>query len=414
MGFWEEKGKPLVCAAALLLASAGAAVADENHYNSTIIGERPAGMAGAYTAVSDDASGLYYNPAGIVYSQGNNLSASVNAYSTYEKTYDNAIGSNKYVRRSASLNPNYFGVIQHTPFGTIGFSYAMPESIMEEQNSTMYSPLSNVSSWTINYNTEVSTYDFGFSYANSVSRELSLGATLYFEYRKNKTIANYFTLLTNGTTQELFKYKRDDEWSIHPTIGVMWSSSNAPIAVGFTISKNLPISRSEDSLQITKAVSGTYATNPQFLTATTDNILEYPLNMKFGIAYFPTNALLIDWDVSYYSSVNGYDPIYGVSLDKTSVVNTALGIEYYTSSSFAVRTGFYTDLSNRSSGFDNDKINLYGVALSGTYFNKSTSITMGFNYSFGQGGRNINADVPTIQDMKMYTLAIFLGTSYSY
>ena len=42
----------------------GFAAADEDHYNNIIIGDRPAGMGGAYTAISDDPSGLYYNPAG--------------------------------------------------------------------------------------------------------------------------------------------------------------------------------------------------------------------------------------------------------------------------------------------------------------------------------------------------------------
>jgi len=41
--------------------------ADEFHYNNLLIGDRASGMGGAYTAISDDASGMYYNPAGIVY-----------------------------------------------------------------------------------------------------------------------------------------------------------------------------------------------------------------------------------------------------------------------------------------------------------------------------------------------------------
>src|SRR3990172_2529925 len=55
-------------------------MADEYHYNNILIGDRAAGMAGAYTAISDDPSGLYYNPAGIVFAPRRSFSASVNAY----------------------------------------------------------------------------------------------------------------------------------------------------------------------------------------------------------------------------------------------------------------------------------------------------------------------------------------------
>ncbi|MDH5258366.1 MAG: hypothetical protein OEX07_10165, partial [Gammaproteobacteria bacterium] len=47
---------------------ANTALADQYHYNNVLIGNRASGMAGAYVAVSDDPSGLYYNPSGIVYS----------------------------------------------------------------------------------------------------------------------------------------------------------------------------------------------------------------------------------------------------------------------------------------------------------------------------------------------------------
>ena len=39
--------------------------ADDNHYQNFLVGERAASIGGAYTALSDDASGAYYNPAGL-------------------------------------------------------------------------------------------------------------------------------------------------------------------------------------------------------------------------------------------------------------------------------------------------------------------------------------------------------------
>ena len=62
--------------------------ADPYHYNNMLIGERATGLGGAYTAIADDPSGLYYNPAGIVYSLGSKLSASMNTFYHVKKHYE--------------------------------------------------------------------------------------------------------------------------------------------------------------------------------------------------------------------------------------------------------------------------------------------------------------------------------------
>ena len=50
----------------LLIVVLGQSVmADVDHNIKGAFGDRAAGMSGAYTAVSDDASGAYYNPAGL-------------------------------------------------------------------------------------------------------------------------------------------------------------------------------------------------------------------------------------------------------------------------------------------------------------------------------------------------------------
>jgi long-chain fatty acid transport protein len=40
------------------------AFADEFHFSNLLVGERPSGLGGAFTALSDDHTGMVYNPAG--------------------------------------------------------------------------------------------------------------------------------------------------------------------------------------------------------------------------------------------------------------------------------------------------------------------------------------------------------------
>lgn len=66
----------------LLLLVVGSARADDNHYQTFLIGERALGMGGAATGVADESSAVFYNPAGIALmgadAVGGNLS--INAF----------------------------------------------------------------------------------------------------------------------------------------------------------------------------------------------------------------------------------------------------------------------------------------------------------------------------------------------
>ncbi len=67
-------------ALATVLLASGLARADDSHWQNLLAGERATGLGGAFTAIADDPSGNYYNPAGLVDTQGSILSASLALY----------------------------------------------------------------------------------------------------------------------------------------------------------------------------------------------------------------------------------------------------------------------------------------------------------------------------------------------
>lgn len=414
MGFWQEKGKQFVCAAALLpLVCAGMSHADEYHYNSTIIGERPAGMAGAYTAVSDDASGLFHNPSGTVYSFGSNLSVSANAFSTSSKKYDNAGLNFAYDRRSETLQPNFFGVVQHTPYGTIGFSYAVQDSLLEEQNQTFANPTAAVSQWTLNYLKEYNVYNIGPSIAWDASKDLKIGITLYYHYKKYKIVNNSFQNYVNGTINWTNSLLREEDTGFRPIFGALYSPENGKYAAGLTVTQTFLTDSGIyfQSTQKTPSATSQYTTNPYFSIQRFNGETSYPYTAKFGLALFPSNAMLIAGDVSYTSAATD---IWG---DRQPVINAALGLEYYLSSSYAIRAGIFTDRSNTkavSTASDPEHIDLYGLSFSASYFVKGSAVTMGFTDSFGSGQHWINSAATSSGTMSMNNLMVFLGSSYSY
>ncbi|MBI3794549.1 MAG: hypothetical protein HY280_07450 [Nitrospinae bacterium] len=420
----------LFIATGLLLLSAffGKASADEYHYNSTIIGERAGGMGGAYVAVSDDTAGVYYNPAGIVLASGNSVSASENTYLTQNKVYKGVLGSNDYQRSSSNIQPNFFGVIQHTPYGSIGVSYVIPNSLLQQQDQTYWGTSASTQSYTYNFNNQLNTYDTGLTYANDATKNLKIGLTLYFHYKTLKTIVNNFETdcvnnLTNLnlvnctanpttlTSLNQSTYFKDEEYGVRPILGFLWAPDDGKYSVGLTLSQTLIYQANQYKQYTSSSGSSLLPVTIKYY----GSIPTYPMEVKVGYAYFPSNALLLSADVSYYSQTSS-DPIV-YTWTRIPVMNLAVGAEYFLSPKFALRTGLYTDNSNvDSAGLAAgalDMVNLYGMALSGTWFTKASSITLGLNYSQGSGSSNIGGNGINYP-LAVSTLNVFLGTSYSY
>jgi long-chain fatty acid transport protein len=421
---------------------AGASGADEFHYTNLLIGDRASGMGGAYTAVSDDATGLYYNPAGIVYSSGRNISASVNAYYATEKQYSSVISGHGWERTSASLLPNYFGVVQ--PLGSkikIGISYAVPESIVADQDQVFndlplsaslaeLNPDARISSYIINFNEESNTYNFGPTIAAELSGNLSAGLTLYYYQRRNQVILNQIIKTTNGGSEWTNVYFQTEEWGVRPILGFMLTPADS-ISIGLAISKTI-VSDSETSRQEAyrreniavleavdtdgdgvadeiQSVSNSTSLPDGQLSTTAKR--KYPTQVSLGVAWFPSASLLLSADVNYFPALQ--------DLGVEQVTNIALGTEYYLSKNWAMRGGFYTNYANTpelnsSSANQREHIDLYGLTGSVSHFTRNTSVTLGAGYTFGDGQAQIISNSSRIQDAEYTGWMIFLSSSYSY
>lgn len=421
------------------------AFADEYHYNNILIGDRASGMGGAYTAISDDPTGMYYNPAGIMYSTMRNLSASVNAYYNLTKKYKGVIGGHGWERTSSSLLPNYFGIIQPLGKLKVGFSYAVPDSMQEDQDQTFcdlpldekiknLNPGINISKYTINFNNDDNTYNFGPSIAAEITEDLSAGITLYVHHRRSQLIFNQF-LKTSDTINDGYEwinqYSETSEWGIRPILGIMWAPVKQ-VSIGLAISKTM-LFDSDTTGQMTYRREGIWVdTNNDGIRDDIDNNgipdikytppdpkstdikRKYPLQLNTGVAYFASPKLLIAGDVSYYSKVD--DSTFG---NREAVLNAAIGTEYYMNKNWAMRAGLFTNMANThevksSASGQPEHIDLYGGSLSLSRFTKNTSVTLGGNMSYGTGKAQVISGSSSIQDASALAWTLFISSSYSY
>lgn len=414
-----------LCAAlvgGMVLSGGALASADEFHYNNILIGDRAAGMGGAYTAISDDPSGMYYNPAGLAYASGRSISASVNAYTVSNRTYKGVIGGNDWKRSSSSLLPNFFGIVQPVGKFKVGFSYAVPDSAQEDQDQSFsYSRTwpSGVRDTThvINFNNNNDINLFGPSAALLIKDNLSVGATLYIHKRSTERILNQSYKSTDNSLYEwINNYREVDEWGLRPVVGVMWAPADK-FSLGLSVSKTYVLISdvlSQDT-SITNDPPATTLTRTNSGMLKTEHKRDYPYQVAFGAAYFPTPSLLVSADISFNSSYNYTFP--DKKIEREAVVNGALGAEYYINPNWAVRGGFFTDFANTkdvvAGGTNQDEhIDLFGGSLSISHFTKNTSLTFGGNYKYGSGKAQITAN--SIQDASLSSWSMFVSSSYSY
>lgn len=421
-------------AAAVLLGLAAGVQADEYHYTNILIGDRASGMGGAYTAVSDDPSGLYYNPAGIAYARSSSLSASVNAYQTTNTTYKSALGGSRdWTRSSSSLLPNFFGIVQPLGKGVFGFSYAVPDNVSEDQDQVFRGfaspvPGSTIASYHINFNLEDTTYKMGPSYAISLSDTLSLGVTLYYHYRDMQRIQNEYVVLTNnegGGYEWTNTYIQSTEHGMQPSIGLMWSAAEK-LAIGMALSRTYVLS-SETERQHTYHIDAQYKDNGggvQTLNSINSPVTvlhndkrEFPLQIRLGAAWFYSNRLLLSADMIHNTA--GDYQFGGETLRRVAVTDIALGGEYYLSNTLALRGGIYTSYANTpeiGAGSVNQEENVDNVGFTGSIsrYTRNSSLTVGLGYGVGSGRAQLFRNSSSWQEVEANSLTVFLSTSYSY
>lgn len=397
----------------LLLTYTAISDADEFHYNNILIGDRASGMGGAYTAISDDPGGMYYNPAGIAYSTGKNLSASVNAYSVSSRTYKGVIGGQDWTRTSSTLLPNFFGIIQPVGKFKLGFSYAVPDSNQEDQDQKFVrSDLG--ATHIINFNNKNDTNLFGPSAAVQISDSLSVGATLYVHKRSTEAILNNSIVTDSGTGYVWSNaYIESDEWGLKPIVGVMWAPMEK-LSLGLTVSKTVILS---SDILTQSTLSSDTTPMPARTFNTYNDKRRYPYQVTAGVAYFPDSSLLLSGELSYYSA---FDYTFVNNLNKReAVVNGAVGAEYFVNKNWAVRGGLFTDFANTPKIVDDasdqyEHVDMFGGSLTLSHFTKNTSISGGGSYKFGSGKSKIIGGANGIQDVTANNWTLFISSSYSY
>ncbi len=353
--------------------------ADAFHNINGFFGEKAAGLGGAYTAISDDPSGAYYNPAGLTFAYDNSISLSASNITRTNKNYENVIGPGQgYSRNSQNYIPNFFGIVKEYGKYKIGFSIVNTlnetfDRTDQVVNPIYYPSVRSLRSFNIESYNQVQT---GVSIARPITEKLSIGATLYYTHDTANLTNTALVQFANKGFNSITGNDNRKTVGFYPIIGLMYMPNNKVslglslrhqfvtggnrLTNGFALSSNT----NSDSIVFaegTDKAGGGSIGNSIYKTGALNGRIPETTEIRTGIAFFPTKKFMAAFDTIYTSGFkrnSNQNEIYFFGgrnnelvlkdsdiqeLRRYATMNFALGIEYYLTDNFSMRAGTFTN-----------------------------------------------------------------------
>jgi len=393
-----------------------------SNYNSILIGDQAAGMGGAYTAMTDDASALaYYNPAGLAYLQGHSFSAAVGIY----KKFDTSFGTEEdFTKAPLRINQGFFRAIPSSTGSVLrreNYTFALSIVVPDFDNYKGDLRNSNENTTTLSYIDE--SLWVGGAVAKKISDVESMGITLYYTARSftrslsDRSFPNVNEAILFNSEKTIVENAIIAIFGYHLKLNERWD---------FGVSARTP--------NLTVKGSGSYFssrvnTNPYSVTTVSKpnekTNVNIPAKLSVGMAYRPSEDLSISADASLYQGIeyeDFNDAAFATHWRHRPIWNLSLGVEKRLLPWLKIRAGGFTNFSshpNPDPTINNtqpDKIDQLG-------FSANLAFTSGdkIDYTFGgyyTGGRGkslqqINQNLEEVV-VTQHVFTMLVGTAFSF
>ena len=169
--------------------------ADEYHYKNLLVGTKAIGLGGAFTAISDDLSAVFYNPAGLTKTTTYN-SASISTFAWEQMKFENVFSSGEdFTRSSFSIVPSFLGFGGTTKRLHWSLGFGVSDLSTERNYAETKHPYLDETGNTIgdqiqfaNIELDNSAYNLGLGAGLAINDKLSIGSAITFRYKKFETI----------------------------------------------------------------------------------------------------------------------------------------------------------------------------------------------------------------------------------
>ncbi|GMT49595.1 MAG: hypothetical protein IEMM0008_1134 [bacterium] len=362
------------------------AFADYWNQRNFLMGERAAMMGGAYTALSEDISGTFYNPAGLAFVEETSISmaSSVYQYSNYQRTD---------VRASVSsdLKGNYerFNLVP----STFGINYVLGDGMniavsIYQLDNCEFDSLNASSTRILKFNLRSQSYLIGPTLAVRIGDDMAFGISVFYHYVQSGVSITDDRVTGPGQSRTAQFQLQATSGGITPVIGFKWYMTDRwQLGIMYGVQTIHTNGSSSFARTFTSTAGNTPPKNLQ-----SEGDFRLPHRMTVGLAYEIKKHFTLALDVLYYFKLNypsdqdfnsTSSTIQGSYVEKAHF-NVSLGGEIYLSKKMALRFGFFTNTSSASDKDASERVDVYGFTTGIGYISKGLSSGIGVITSYGE------------------------------
>lgn len=336
-------GGVIFCALLSLVATANA-FAEQFNRRNVLPGGRAAMMGGAYTAISDDASGSWYNPAGLAFTRGSDVSMSANAFTRSRRSIEGALGGSDVADSSTSIYPAFAGGTTGLGALRIGYSFFTSdhENIDESFRYTV-APIGNDTGYTYSRRL-LASGDFlhaGASVSLKLGNYISLGVGQFYYRRTRQAALIESSVYTTGAAFDSNVRQSTLNEGTVTTLGTMIRFPLATIGFSAKIPKRLADNTVIESSQVIYTGSTQDRTEATSKTRLYDEVV--PPEYTLGVAWIPYNWFTLTADYTHIPrELSPQRHLDGVDTVKTE--NWGIGTEWVLGP-LAMRGGIFSNNS---------------------------------------------------------------------
>lgn len=411
------------------------AEAQRENYEAVLVGERAAGMGGAFTGLADDASAAYHNPAGLAQIRRRGFSLSASGYSYYSRTARGVISAEDervdldqagvlvYPNETSYVLPlGEHGDLAHTValslFVPYGFEWEGVQDLSLDRSFQLETNLFSASDEQVylvgpSYAMRIGSFHLGVSvFVLHVHADATRSLTATFN--EDAALATYRT--------SSFEYTSGSFFGLTGTAGVLWVP-NDYFALGLRM--RLPALRIGGSAETFYTESSSFVADDaatmttsvlelhQDVYANIEGDVNYhvPVSFSLGFSAGVPDRFRISADVRLYLPLDSYELVEG-GLVRASpmqrelpggtvreidtlirdpgrrlVVNGAIGFDVRFLHEFFLLGGLFNDMSAvPDEGLaDLGQVDMWGASLGVSRRTDSTTFTLGVTGRFGFG-----------------------------
>ena len=433
--FWRQVLKFYFLASPVIFCL-DSATADVTHESDLLIGSRATGVAGAYTAVSDDVSSIHYNPAGLGFIEKDGVSVSGYAYSKKQTRYEKTFGKQDFVYRSNSFVPSFIGGVKKLSADwVVAFAlFTSTSEIVNQEDEVRDAPELHLAKFYNKLKGEslIETYALGVGHqiSQALSAGISLGIVRILNDQQQYTSLRFTELKdTNGGLYDLQLSQNTSNngnaMNAMIQFGIMvknsvvsWGTTlrlEAPYKDSYQASVDglaLPIDSTGSPIPTTNASVPVGNRFQEFSGSSSGKFIgRVPIRVRTGISLKPDQHWRVSGDVAYVGAAPSTDAF----AERRPITNIAVGVLFTGLDSCELSGGYFTNKDSTESissvSRATERIDYQGFAAGVGGMLEETRIDLSVVYQVGKGeSRAITVgDLRPIQSVSSTMSAINLG-----